>query len=129
MQSPAPRTGSLAFRNNNMAPLLTPAHQRLMSINTSMIMSPLKASSGGEPLSSIDIDREKTKIARFLNTKERSGHVFAAREKRIESRIKEMEKKQKAFEKRKKVENKLNKTKVHEKQHEWFERRNKVQKE
>jgi len=92
-------------------------------------MSPLKASSGGEPLSSIDIDREKTKIARFLNTKERSGHVFAAREKRIESRIKEMEKKQKAFEKRKKVENKLNKTKVQEKQDEWFERRNKVQKE
>ena len=91
-----------------------------------MIMSPGRSNSIGEPASSIEIDKEKTKIARFLNTKERSGQVFAAREKRIENRMKEMEKKQLAWEKAKKTENKLNKAKTQGQNDQWAERRNKL---
>ena len=96
------------MRNANMGPLLTPAHARMTSVNASLIMSPAARtqSVGGEPLSNLDIDREKTKIARFLNTKERSGQVLADRESRIAARLKEMESKQTAFEKRQKLERK-----------------------
>ena len=45
------------------------------------------------PLDSLDVEKERNKISRFMNTKERSGQVLAAREMRIEARIKEMEKK------------------------------------
>ena len=35
---------------------------------------------GPEPVSQYDVEREKQKIARFINTKERSGQVSAHRE-------------------------------------------------
>ena len=41
----------------------------------------------------MDIEKEKMKIARYINTKERSGQVLAARQNRIEQRLKDMEKK------------------------------------
>ena len=83
----APRTGALATRQHKMAPLLTPAHQRMINLNTSQAFPPAP-----EPVTQYDVDREKAKIARFINTKERSGQVLADREGRIEARLREMEK-------------------------------------
>ena len=80
----APRTGASGFRNNKMGPLLTPNHQRMISMNNSQAFSPMTAT---DVVSPNDILKEKQKIARFLNTKERSGQVFAEREKRIEERL------------------------------------------
>ena len=64
----------------------------MINMNTSQAFSPLCAA---DVVSPNDIMREKQKIARFLNTKERSGQVIAEREKRIEERLKKMEQKQK----------------------------------
>ena len=50
-----------------------------MSINVSQVLV---------PVSTMDIDREKSKIARFLNTKERSGLRFAEREAKAVDRLK-----------------------------------------
>ena len=64
-----PKTGASAFRSGKNAPLLTPGHARMISINASQAFSPGKMS----PFDSLDIDKEKNKISRFLDTKERSG--------------------------------------------------------
>ena len=83
-------------------------------MNQSQAFSPMSAKDI-EPVSQLDIEREKRKIARYIHTKERSGQVLAARESRIEARIKDMEKKQKEFEKKKRVERKQVMSKVNEK--------------
>lgn len=70
--------------------------------------------------------REKEKIARFLNTKERNGRVLAERENRITNRIKEMEKKAMAFEKRRKNERKMEFERLQEREEQWKERRKRV---
>ena len=44
-----------------------------------------------EPISHLDIDREKSKIARFLSTKERAGLRFVEREAKAVDRLKEIE--------------------------------------
>jgi len=46
------------------------------------------------------VQREREKIARFLNIKERNGRILAEREYRISNSIKAVEKKAKDFEKR-----------------------------
>ena len=91
----APRTGASATRNGKHAPLLTPAHQRMINMNTSQAISP-----GQTEVTALDVQREREKIARFLNIKERNGRILAERESRITSRIKDIEKKAKEFEKR-----------------------------
>ena len=112
----APKTGASAFRSGKMAPLLTPAHQRMMQLNQSQALSPGRNNGPMvTQLDQLDIERERNKISRFLNTKERSGQVLAARETRIEARLREMEKKQTLFEKRKKLENKHQMEKLKEK--------------
>ena len=64
-----PRTGAHGHRDRKMAPLLSPAHQRMVNVNASQAFSP--GDSPG-PIS-LELDHERSKIARFLNTKERSG--------------------------------------------------------
>jgi len=93
----APRTGGLAFRNNKIAPLLTPVHNRPMSMQ--MV----------HPVSAMDIDREKTKIARFLSTKERFGIRFKEREAKAVDHLKLIEKRNKEFEKMTREKRKLDK--------------------
>ena len=117
-----PRSGALGFRNNKIAPLLSPAQQRIVAVNQSQAFSP---GSSPEP-STIELEKERSKITRFLKTKERSGQMFQARESRIETRLKELEKKQKEFEKKKQRERKQAMAKLQEKHEEWSERRNKV---
>ena len=73
-----------------------------------------------------DVMREKEKIARYLNTKERNGRVLAERENRITNRIKEMEKKAMAFEKRRKNERKMEFERLQEREEQWKERRKRV---
>ena len=76
-----------------------------MAVNQSQAFSP-GSNNSPEP-SSIELDKERSKITRFMKTKERSGQMFQARESRIENRLKELEKKQKEFEKKKLREKKL----------------------
>lgn len=70
-----------------------------------------------------DVQRERDKIARFYNIKERNGRVLAERESRISNRIKDMEKKQTDFEKRKKNERKMDVARHDEKRSEWQTKR------
>lgn len=84
-----PRTGAQGYRDRNMAPLLSPAHQRMVNVNASQAFNP----NDSPTLNSLEIDKERSKIGRFLETKQRSGQMFQAREGRIEARLKEMDKK------------------------------------
>ena len=63
----------------------------------------------------MDIDREKTKIARFLNTKERCGLRFSEREAKATARLQENEKRLNEFEKRRRAEKKMAAQKLEEK--------------
>ena len=62
---------------------------------------------GVDPITTLDIEREKNKIARFLTTKERSGVRFLEREAKAEARLQQIEKQNLEFEKRKKTERKI----------------------
>ena len=98
-------------------------HQRAISMNTSqmgVIPNP-------EPLTALDIDREKNKIARFLSTKERCGLRFLEREAKAEARLKEIENRANDFEKRKKAERKIAAQKLKEREEEVKEKRDKVE--
>ena len=64
-------------------------------MNNSQAISP-----GQTEVTALDVQREREKIARFLNIKERNGRILAERESRITNRIKDIEKKAKEFEKR-----------------------------
>lgn len=130
-----PRTGASASRNGKMAPLLTPGVQRMTNMNQSQAFSPHNSSYAATgfagPNESVqvtadDVMREKEKIARFLNTKERNTRVLAERENRITNRIKEMEKKALAFEKRRKDERKMEFERLQERDEQWKERRKRV---
>ena len=81
----APKSGQQAYRTHKMGPLLTPAHNRALSMNVSALGG---YGGGPEPITSMDIDREKSKIARFLSTKERCGLRFLEREAKAEARLK-----------------------------------------
>ena len=72
---------------------------------------------------SIDVERERNKVARFLHTKERTGAMLQARESRIDERIKKMEKKQADYEKKKRAERRDALGRIKEKQDEWKEKR------
>jgi hypothetical protein len=89
----APRTGASSLRKNKMAPLLTPIHQKLISMNNSQVQgfSPISGGFNTEFVSPLDIEREKQKIARFINTKERHIQELELRELSIEKRLKEKE--------------------------------------
>ena len=63
----------------------------------------------------MDIDREKNKIARFINIKERCGLRFLEREAKAEARLKVIETRLHEIEKRKKVERKAAALKLKEK--------------
>lgn len=78
-----------------MAPLLTQGHHRTMLLNQS---SPIAINPARE-ITEADLIREKEKISRYLNIKERNGRALAERENRIKSRIRDMEKKAIVFEK------------------------------
>ena len=107
----APKSGQQAHRTHKMAPLLTPAHNRALSMNVSQ----LDRYGGPEPITPMDIDREKSKIARFLTTKERCGLRFLERNAKAEARLKEIENRTVDFEKRKKIERKMAAQKLKEK--------------
>lgn len=117
----APRTGASATRNGKHMPLLTPGHQRMINLNNSQAFSP-----GNHDITALDVQREREKIARFLNIKERNGRILADREYRITTRIKDIEKKAKEFEKRQKNERKVQVAQLNEKRDEWQERRQRV---
>ena len=68
-----------------------------------------------EGVNSIEVERERNKVARFLHTKERMGALLATRETKIDEKIKKMEKKQADYEKRKRVERKMALERVNEK--------------
>lgn len=70
-----PRSGAQGTRNGKMGPLLTPAHQRMISLNASQALSPEKGAptSAEKTYGGFDFERERNKMARFLQTKERSG--------------------------------------------------------
>lgn len=82
---------------------------------------------GPEPVTSMDIDREKSKIARFLSTKERCGLRFLEREAKAEARLKQIDARTLDFEKRKKLDQKIVAQKLKEKQEEAEEKKNKVE--
>ena len=86
----------------------------------------MRAINSPEVVNSLEIERERNKVARFLHTKERMGAMLATRETKIDERIKKMEKKQAEYEKRKRVERKMALDRVSEKQAEWEEKRKKV---
>ena len=111
MSNTAPRTGSLAMRTGK---LLTPASKRLASLNASQPISPMRAINSPD-VNSLEIERERNKVARFLHTKERMGAMLANREVQLEDKIKKMEKKQLEYEKRKRVERKMALERVNEK--------------
>jgi len=77
----APRTGASGLRHK-MVPLLTPVHQRLISMNNSQAQgfSPINGSFNNEFVSPLDIEREKQKIAHFIHTKERLIQELEKRE-------------------------------------------------
>lgn len=117
--SMAPKTGAQATRSGRAAPLLTPGHQRVISLNISQANAPtlMNNTSIIEPVqvSMLDVEREKMKIARFIKNKERAGQNFADRETLIQKRLEEMEKKSKDFDKRKKMERKKMEREMNEK--------------
>ena len=86
----------------------------------------MRAINSPDVVNSLEVERERNKVARFLHTKERMGAMLATRETKIDERIKKMEKKQAEYEKRKRVERKMALDRVSEKQAEWEERRRKV---
>jgi|Transcript_44100 hypothetical protein len=106
----------------------------MISMNNSQAFSP--QSSGMAPpipsndsisVSAADVQREREKISRFLNTKERNGRALLERESRITTRIKNMEKKAREFEKRKNADRKHQLNRIEERRSEWQERRQKVE--
>lgn len=117
-----PRTGAQGFRNHKVAPLLSPNQQRGVGLHQSQAFSP---NSSPEP-NTLDVEKERSKITRFIQTKERSGQMFQARESRIEARLKELEKKQKDFEKKKIRERKQADAKLRERYDELAERKAKI---
>ena len=120
----APKSGQQAYRTHKMGPLLTPAHNRALSMNVSALGG---YGGGPEPITSMDIDREKSKIARFLSTKERCGLRFLEREAKAEARLKQIDARTLDFEKRKKLDRKIVAQKLKEKQEEVEEKKNKVE--
>ena len=121
----APRSGQQAYRTNKMGgPLLTPAHNRAISMNVSALGG---YGGGPEQITSMDIDRERSKIARFLSTKERCGLRFQEREAKAEARLKQIDARTVDFEKRKKLDRKIVAQKLKEKQEEVEEKKNKVE--
>ena len=114
----APKSGQQAYRTR---PLLTPAHNRALSMNISAM------NGGPEPITSMDIDRERSKIARFLSTKERCGLRFLEREAKAEAHLKQIETRTVDFEKRKKMDKKIAQQRLKEKQEETEEKKNKVE--
>lgn len=110
----------------NKAPLLTPAHQRMVSLNQSQALSPNSISKDKLHLYQSDIAREKSKIAKYLNIKERNGQNLADRERRIEQRRMKQESKQKDLEKSRRIENRAKAAKLAEQKEEWNEKRKKV---
>ena len=114
-----PRTGAHGFRNPKMAPLLSPNHQRGGALHQSQAFSP---NSSPEP-TTLDAEKERSKITRFLQTKEKAGQMFQARESRIEARLKELDKKQKDFEKKKIRDRKMQDAKLKERYDEIAERK------
>ena len=122
-----PRTGAQATRSGKTGPLLTATHQRMISLNNSQAFSPGASITLDQvPISMLDVEREKMKITRFLQTKERAGKNFADRESLIQKRMHETEKKAKDYEKRKRSEIKQRAEQLGEKKNEWCERRERV---
>ena len=108
-----------------MAPLITPGHQRMMTITNSQALAAGQTRNNfvTSEVTEADIQREREKISRFMNIKERNCRVLAEREKRINTRIMDMDKKQKEFEKRKKADRKMEADKANELRTVWLERR------
>ena len=75
----------------------------------------MKVTNSPDGIISLEVERERNKVARFLHTKERMGAMLATRENKIDERIKKMEKKQAEYEKRKRVERKMALERVNEK--------------
>jgi len=73
-----------------------------------------------------DIQREREKISRFMDIKERNGRSLMERESRISKRLSDVEQKQKEFEKRKKADRKIEIDTLNQKRSLWMERRAKV---
>lgn len=73
-----------------------------------------------------EVLREKSKIARFLDIKERSTKQIADRELTFKRRLDEMEKRQAKIEREKRQERKAKATKLAEQKEEWMEKRKKV---